>query len=118
MLSSIIVVSLKGMFMQFDDLKQVWRTSRADAVIWFVTFAAVVGLDIDIGLAVGVGVSVVVLLLRNQKPETALLGNVGGTDIYLDISKYRAVRNQRAGRRQKVAAHLVIAECYVTYYKV
>ncbi|XP_043232164.1 prestin-like isoform X2 [Amphibalanus amphitrite] len=93
-LSSIIVVSLKGMFMQFSDLKQVWRTSRADAVIWFTTFAAVVGLDIDIGLAVGVAVSVVVLLLRNQKPETALLGNIDGTDIYLDVKKYKAAEEE------------------------
>ena len=91
MLSSIIVVSLKGMLMQFGDLKQVWRTSRADGIIWFATFAAVVGLDIDIGLAVGVGVSVVVLLLRNQKPETTLLGNIDGTDIYVDVKKYKAV---------------------------
>ena len=98
MLSSIIVVSLKGMLMQFSDLKQVWRTSRGDAVIWFATFAAVVGLDIDIGLAVGVAVSVVVLLLRNQKPETALLGNIDGTDIYLDIKKYKAVRSLGGGR--------------------
>lgn len=79
------------MFMQFHDLKQVWRTSRADAIIWFAAFVAVVGLDIDIGLAVGVLVSIIVLLLRNQKPSTALLGNVRGTDIYLDISKYKLV---------------------------
>jgi len=94
-LSSIIVVSLKGMFMQFNDLKQVWRTSRADAVIWFATFVAVVGLDIDIGLALGVAVSVVVLLLRNQKPTTALLGSVDGTDIYLDITKYKSAEEMR-----------------------
>ncbi|XP_063611121.1 prestin-like [Penaeus indicus] len=87
-LSSIIVVALKGMFLQVNDLKRVWAISRADASIWIAAFLAVVIIDIDYGLMVGVLMSLVVLLFRGQKPNTAILGSIPNTDIYLDIKKY------------------------------
>ncbi|XP_042860864.1 prestin-like [Penaeus japonicus] len=87
-LSSIIVVALKGMFLQVNDLKRVWAISRADASIWIAAFLAVVVIDIDYGLMVGVLMSLIVLLLRGQKPSTAILGSIPNTDIYLDIKKY------------------------------
>ncbi|XP_047492582.1 prestin-like isoform X2 [Penaeus chinensis] len=89
-LSSVIVVALKGMFMQVNDLRRVWAISRADAMIWLASFLAVVLIDIDFGLLIGVVVSLFVLLYRGQKPSTAILGSVPNTDIYLDINKYSA----------------------------
>ncbi|XP_069160934.1 prestin-like isoform X2 [Procambarus clarkii] len=89
-LSSIIVVALKGMFMQVKDLRRVWAVSRADALIWLASFLGVVIIDIDYGLLLGIVVSLLVLLGRSQQPKTALLGCVPNTDIYLDINKYSA----------------------------
>lgn len=89
-LSSVIVVALKGMFMQVNDLRRVWAISRSDALIWLASFLAVVLIDIDFGLLIGVVVSLFVLLYRGQKPSTAILGSVPNTDIYLDINKYSA----------------------------
>ncbi|XP_069999159.1 prestin isoform X3 [Penaeus vannamei] len=87
-LSSIIVVALKGMFLQVNDLRKVWAISRADASIWIAAFLGVVIIDIDYGLMIGVLMSLVVLLFRGQKPSTAILGSIPNTDIYLDIKKY------------------------------
>ncbi|XP_042860860.1 prestin-like isoform X4 [Penaeus japonicus] len=89
-LSSIIVVALKGMFLQVNDLRRVWAISRADASIWLVSFLAVVIIDIDYGLLIGVVISLFVLLYRGQAPSTAILGSVPNTDVYLDIKKYSA----------------------------
>ncbi|XP_037094667.1 sulfate anion transporter 1-like isoform X2 [Pollicipes pollicipes] len=89
-LSAIIVVSLKGLLCQLREAPQLWRTSRADTLIWAATLLAVVLVDIDVGLAVGVVVSVVVLLWRHQRPPAELLGRVPGTDLYMDRKKYRA----------------------------
>ena len=83
-LSSIIVVSLKGMFLQFYDLVAQWKISRIDATIWICSFLGVVIVDIDYGLVIGIIISLFVLLSRNQKPATAKLGNIPNTDIYLD----------------------------------
>ncbi|XP_069945248.1 prestin isoform X2 [Cherax quadricarinatus] len=87
-LSSIIVVALKGMFMQVRDLKRVWGVSRPDAMIWLASFLGVVIIDIDYGLLLGIVTSLVVLLYRSQQPKTARLGRVPNTDVYLNVNKY------------------------------
>ncbi|CAK1589990.1 unnamed protein product [Parnassius mnemosyne] len=89
-LASIIVVSLKGMFMQVKELRKFWRLSKLDAVVWLVTFLTTVIIDIDIGLAAGLLASVATLFCRSQKPYTCLLGRVLNTDLYLDTKRYRA----------------------------
>lgn len=87
-LSSIIVIALKGMFLQFNDLKNIWAISRIDASIWIVSFLGVVIIDIDYGLMLGIIMSLLVLLSRSQKPSSARLGRVPNTDLYLDVKKY------------------------------
>ncbi|XP_041972434.1 prestin isoform X2 [Aricia agestis] len=89
-LASIIVVSLKGMFMQVKDLKKFWRLSQLDACVWLVTFLVTVLVNIDIGLGAGLVASVGALFARSQRPYTCLLGRVLDTDLYLDIKRYRA----------------------------
>ncbi|XP_013167653.1 PREDICTED: solute carrier family 26 member 6 isoform X2 [Papilio xuthus] len=89
-LASIIVVSLKGMFMQVKELRKFWRLSKLDAIVWLVTFLTTVLVNIDIGLAAGLLASVGTLFCRSQKPYTCLLGRVLDTDLYLDTKRYRA----------------------------
>ncbi|XP_076060912.1 solute carrier family 26 member prestin isoform X2 [Oratosquilla oratoria] len=92
-LSSIILVALKGMFLQFNDFFAVWKLSKADGAIWIASFLGVVIIDIDYGLLIGVLTSLVVLLVRNQKPATARLGHIPNTDVYLDMDKYSAAED-------------------------
>ncbi|XP_063865117.1 prestin-like isoform X3 [Scylla paramamosain] len=87
-LSSIIVVALKGMFLQVNDLKRIWKVSRMDATIWLSSFLGVVIIDIDYGLLIGIIVSLLVLLCRSQQPKTARFGHIANTDLYLDVAKY------------------------------
>ncbi|CAH0696737.1 unnamed protein product [Spodoptera exigua] len=89
-LASIIVVSLKGMFMQIFELKKFWALSKLDALVWLVTFLITLCINIDIGLGAGLLASVGALFIRSQNPYTCLLGKVLDTDLYLDIKRYRA----------------------------
>ncbi|XP_059054806.1 prestin [Achroia grisella] len=89
-LASIIVVSLKGMFIQVKELPRFWKLSKLDAVVWLVTFLVTVLVNIDIGLGAGLAASVGALFCRSQKPYTCLLGRILNTDLYLDIKRYRA----------------------------
>ncbi|XP_038213044.1 prestin isoform X2 [Zerene cesonia] len=89
-LASIIVVSLKGMFMQIKELAKFWKLSKLDAIVWLVTFLTTMLVNIDIGLGAGLLASVGALFCRSQKPYTCLLGRVLDTDLYLDIKRYRA----------------------------
>ncbi|RVE47908.1 hypothetical protein evm_007422 [Chilo suppressalis] len=89
-LASIIVVSLKGMFVQVTELAKFWKLSKLDAVVWLCTFLVTVVVNIDIGLGAGLLASVGALFCRSQKTYTCLLGRVLDTDLYLDTKRYRA----------------------------
>ncbi|XP_018323507.1 prestin isoform X2 [Agrilus planipennis] len=91
-LASIIVVALKGMLMQFQDLRKYWKLSKWDAFVWIVTFFTTVLVDIDIGLLAGVIISLFSLLVRGNRPYTCLLGVLPSTDLYLDIKRYKGVQ--------------------------
>ncbi|KAG7303244.1 hypothetical protein JYU34_011711 [Plutella xylostella] len=89
-LAAIIVVSLKGMFVQVKELGKFWKLSKLDALVWIVTFVITCFVSIDIGLGAGLLASVGSLFCRSQAPYTCLLGRVADTDLYLDCKRYRA----------------------------
>ncbi|CAL8087191.1 unnamed protein product [Calicophoron daubneyi] len=87
-LASIITVSLTGILRQMSELPKLYRTSPLDVAVWFVTFAATVLIDIPIGLLSGVGFSLLTILYRTQVSFGHELGNLEGTDIYVDCERY------------------------------
>lgn len=92
-LAGIIVVALKGMFLQFKDLFRFWRLSSTDALVWIITFLTVVILDIAYGLLVGALLCFAKLIALSMKPYTCKLALVAGTEIYLDINRYEKVKS-------------------------
>ncbi|XP_003699670.1 prestin isoform X1 [Megachile rotundata] len=88
-LASIIVVALKGMFQQANQLRKFWHLSKYDSIIWIVTFLIVVLVNIDIGLLSGIIMSLVIILLQSLRPYTCLLGHIPNTDLYLDLSRFK-----------------------------
>lgn len=42
----------------------------------------------------GIGLSLLNLIIKGQKPDVCLLGNMPGTEIYLDISRYKGVSDK------------------------
>ncbi|XP_034551763.1 solute carrier family 26 member 6 [Notolabrus celidotus] len=88
-LSTIVFVNLKGMFKQFMDVPMLWRTNKVDLLVWLVTFASTILLNLDLGLAVSIGFSMLTVIFRTQLPRYSILGQVSGTDIYLDVENYK-----------------------------
>ncbi|XP_018576985.1 solute carrier family 26 member 10 isoform X2 [Anoplophora glabripennis] len=91
-LASIIVVALKGMLVQCTAVLKYWRLSKWDAVVWFITFATTLFVQISYGLAAGVAVSLLSVFIQGYKPYTCLLGIVPNTDLYLDIKRYKGAQ--------------------------
>ena len=85
------MVSLKGLLSQLASLPALWRSSRADALIWVGTLLAVVCIDIAAGLAIGVLLSLAVLLWRLQRPPSELLGRLPGTARYVALERFQTV---------------------------
>ncbi|XP_068997540.1 solute carrier family 26 member 6-like [Embiotoca jacksoni] len=91
-LSTIVFVNLKGMFKQFMDVPTLWRTNKVDLLVWLVTFISTILLNLDMGLAVAIGFSMLTFIFRTQVPRYSILGNVPGTDLYLDTDTYRQAK--------------------------
>ncbi|XP_011794533.1 PREDICTED: solute carrier family 26 member 6 isoform X3 [Colobus angolensis palliatus] len=87
-LAAIIIVNLKGMLRQLSDVCSLWKANRADLLIWLVTFAATILLNMDLGLMVAVVFSLLLVVVRTQMPHYSILGQVPDTDIYRDVAEY------------------------------
>uniref|UniRef100_A0A8C9GKU4 Solute carrier family 26 member 6 n=1 Tax=Piliocolobus tephrosceles TaxID=591936 RepID=A0A8C9GKU4_9PRIM len=87
-LAAIVIVNLKGMLRQLSDVCSLWKANRADLLIWLVTFAATILLNMDLGLMVAVVFSLLLVVVRTQMPHYSILGQVPDTDIYRDVAEY------------------------------
>ncbi|RVE70653.1 hypothetical protein OJAV_G00066480 [Oryzias javanicus] len=91
-LSTIVFVNLKGMFRQFKDVLLLWKTDKVDLLVWLVTFISTVLFNLDLGLALSVAFSMLTFIFKTQLPHYSILGNVPGTDLYLDTEAYRQAK--------------------------
>ncbi|PAA62262.1 hypothetical protein BOX15_Mlig019348g1 [Macrostomum lignano] len=108
-LSAIILVNLKNMMMQVEQLPGLWRTNRYDFAIWLVTLAAILGIDLPIGLLVGVIFSLATVIFRSQAPKAYLLGRVPETDIYKNVKKIKGAEEIEGVRVFKFDGSLYFA---------
>ncbi|XP_019957247.1 solute carrier family 26 member 6, like 1 [Paralichthys olivaceus] len=91
-LAVIVFVNLKGMFKQHSDIVTLWRRSKIDLMVWLVTWVSTLLLNMDVGLAVSIIFNILTVIFRTQLPTYSVLGNVPGTELYLDIETHREAR--------------------------
>ncbi|XP_032873086.1 sulfate transporter-like [Amblyraja radiata] len=87
-LACIIIVSLRGALMKFRDLPQLWRMSKIDTMVWWVTMLSVCLISTELGLFTGVTFSLLCVIVRTQVPRTALLGRKQDSTLYEDQAEY------------------------------
>uniref|UniRef100_A0A1I8BS64 STAS domain-containing protein n=1 Tax=Meloidogyne hapla TaxID=6305 RepID=A0A1I8BS64_MELHA len=88
-LSSIIVVALKGIFRKIADLRRLWPLSRIDFAIWLVSFVSTVCWDVSQGLVISIGFA----LLTTVKLHFSwhFLANLSGTNDFRDAERYELI---------------------------
>uniref|UniRef100_A0AAY4ADB7 STAS domain-containing protein n=1 Tax=Denticeps clupeoides TaxID=299321 RepID=A0AAY4ADB7_9TELE len=91
-LSAIVCVNLKGMFKQYYDVIMLWRTNRVDLVIWLVTYVSTLLFNLDMGLGASIAFALLTIVLRTQHPQYSILGQVPGTELYMDLETHKEVR--------------------------
>ncbi|XP_010879311.2 solute carrier family 26 member 6, like isoform X1 [Esox lucius] len=91
-LAAIIFVNLKSMFKQYYDIITLWRSSKVDLMVWFVTWVSTLLLNLDLGLGASIIFAVLTVIFRTQLPRYSVLGHVPGTELYLDMETHREVR--------------------------
>ncbi|XP_020828562.1 anion exchange transporter [Phascolarctos cinereus] len=75
-LASIIVVGLKGMLIQFRDLKKYWNVDKIDWSIWVSTYIFTICFAANVGLLFGVVCTIAVVIVRFQRAKTLSLKNM------------------------------------------
>ncbi|CAD7675365.1 unnamed protein product [Nyctereutes procyonoides] len=93
-LGVITIVNLRGALRKFKDLPKMWKVSRMDTVIWFVTMLSSALISTEIGLLIGVCFSMFCVILRTQKPKTSLLGLVEESEIFESMSAYKNLQTK------------------------
>ncbi|XP_029946907.1 solute carrier family 26 member 6, like 1 [Salarias fasciatus] len=91
-LAAIVFVNLKGMFKQYSDIITLWRSSKIDLVVWLVTWVSTLLLNLDLGLAASITFALFTVIFRAQLPTYSVLGNVPGTELYVDMETHREVK--------------------------
>ncbi|GMR37185.1 hypothetical protein PMAYCL1PPCAC_07380, partial [Pristionchus mayeri] len=79
-LSSIVVVALRSLFIKVSELPYLWRFSRTDFAVWIVTAVSVICYDIIEGLAVGILFALFTVILRTQFARTRTLVQIAPND--------------------------------------
>ncbi|KAK3606368.1 hypothetical protein CHS0354_042003 [Potamilus streckersoni] len=87
-LSSIIIIALKNLILQFLDLPRIWKTSRFDFFIWIVTCACTALLNVDYGLLIGVVFSFFTVVIRTQTAVISPFAKIDDVDLYRNSKKY------------------------------
>ncbi|XP_068963059.1 chloride anion exchanger [Petaurus breviceps papuanus] len=81
-LAALALGNLKGMLMQFTEVRRLWRKDKYDCVIWIFTFLATIILGLGLGIAAGIVFQLLTIVFRTQFPKCSMLANVGRSDIY------------------------------------
>ena len=64
-LSSVIVVALKGVLLQIPDFWRYYKKSKLDGLLWMATFVGVVLTTVDMGLIICLAMTIFVMTYRN-----------------------------------------------------
>ncbi|XP_054164340.1 sulfate transporter-like [Oppia nitens] len=87
-LSAIILVALKSMFMQCLRVKQIFRLSKMEGLIWLVTFIAVLVCDVDIGLLIAIVFNILVIVLKFSRPYSTVMGRLPNSELYVSLDRH------------------------------
>ncbi|XP_053158760.1 sulfate transporter-like [Hemicordylus capensis] len=93
-LGVITIVNLRGALRKFEDLPKMWRLSKVDTVIWFVTMLSSALISTELGLLIGVCFSMFCIIVRTQRPEGQLLGWVPESEIYEPLPAYKDLQTK------------------------
>uniref|UniRef100_A0A8C2SKS9 Anion exchange transporter n=1 Tax=Coturnix japonica TaxID=93934 RepID=A0A8C2SKS9_COTJA len=98
-LASIIVVGLKGMLMQFRDLKKYWNVDKIDWSIWVTTYMFTICFAANVGLLYGVVCTIVIVIFRFPRAKTLNLKNMKEVEY-----KYKAEDNCESLKQVKIVS--------------
>ena len=87
-LAAIIITAVIGLI-DYQSAFRLWNVDKLDFVACMASFFGVLFISVPLGLSIAVGISVFKILLHVTRPNTMALGNIQGTQIYQNVTRYR-----------------------------
>ncbi|KAL9272695.1 hypothetical protein AKJ16_DCAP19737 [Drosera capensis] len=87
-LAAVIITAVIGLI-NYEAAIQLWNIDKLDFIACFCSFFGVLFVSVPMGLGISVGISVFKILLHVTRPNTSILGNIPGTQIYQKIGRYK-----------------------------
>uniref|UniRef100_A0AC35UFS2 STAS domain-containing protein n=1 Tax=Rhabditophanes sp. KR3021 TaxID=114890 RepID=A0AC35UFS2_9BILA len=87
-LASIVISSLKPLFMQFSELPRLWKINKYDFMIWLIAFSTTTFINVTSGLAISLGFTVLTIALREQFPKIFELGTDSKQNYFKPLNNY------------------------------
>ena len=89
-LAATIIVAVIGL-VDMKALKHAWSYSKTDFAAMAVTILVTLWKGVEAGLIAGVGLSIFMHLYRTSKPHVAVLGQVPGTEHFLNVKRHEVI---------------------------
>ncbi|XP_028788940.1 probable sulfate transporter 3.4 [Neltuma alba] len=87
-LAAIIISAVIGLI-DFQAAYKLWKVDKIDFLACLCSFFGVVFISVPLGLGIAVGISIFKILLHVTRPNTLVLGNIPGTQIYHNLNQYK-----------------------------
>ncbi|XP_077212270.1 putative sulfate transporter 3.4 [Tasmannia lanceolata] len=87
-LAAIIITAVIGLI-DFRAAFRLWKVDKFDFLACFSAFFGVLFISVQMGLAIAVGISMLKIVMHVTRPNTVILGNIPGTQIYRNIGHYQ-----------------------------
>jgi sulfate permease, SulP family len=89
-LAATIIVAVLGL-VDLKSLKHAWSYSKTDFAAMLVTIIVTLWKGVEAGLIAGVGLSIFLHLYRTSKPHVAVVGQVPGTEHFLNVKRHEVI---------------------------
>uniref|UniRef100_A0A8C6G5F4 Anion exchange transporter n=1 Tax=Mus spicilegus TaxID=10103 RepID=A0A8C6G5F4_MUSSI len=101
-LASIIVVGLKGMLIQFRDLKKYWNVDKIDWGIWISTYIFTICFAANVGLLFGVICTIAIVLGRFPRAKTLSIIDMKEMELKVKTEMHDSTENWPPSKRTNV----------------
>ncbi|KAI0213400.1 Sulfate transporter [Lamellibrachia satsuma] len=94
--ASVVLVALFPLFRAFTDLKLFWAVNRYDFVVWLVTWAVVVFVDVTSGLITGTGLGMLTVIIQSKLAKGYLLASTdesANSGLYPPSTLYKSLQH-------------------------
>ncbi|KAL2332394.1 hypothetical protein Fmac_019975 [Flemingia macrophylla] len=87
-LAAIIITAVIGLI-DYQSAYKLWKVDKLDFVACLCSFFGVLFISVPIGLGIAIAISVLKILLHVTRPNTLVLGNIPGTQIFHNFNQYK-----------------------------